>query len=453
VEAPAVSDRPGLCVCIGDGDRQAPGWLHMNERDDADVPFRPGDEFPFADRAVDVMTCGDFIAALPREARIQFMLECRRVLKPRGLLSLGATPSVGSAEGMGDCRAKLVQAAALTGLEAADAAPVAEDCRRALMRQRGSFARTLALEYTKRERGVDGDPLVSIVIPAYTPRYFAACVDSALAQTYPTIEIVVCDDSAGTEIEGMTRARADRRDVRYLRNAVRLGPRANFIRCFESARGEFVKFLCDDDLLAPTCVASLLDAFRRAPDITLATSYRRRIDENGNPLPDQPATRPIVAANTTAAGYTLANAMLLAGLNWVGEPTTVLFRKADLLDQAPDYFRFNGRYGRGVIDMVMWCALLMKGDAVYLRQSLSAFRIHAAQRQRDPAAAQRTIASIRELQAAWIELGLHEKVSPHLMLAKPFPPPADSDWRLQPVLSPHAVRRIAPAGESVRSAD
>ena len=152
-----------------------------------------------------------------------------------------------------------------------------------------------------------------------------------------------------------------------------LARRGNFTKCFESARGEFVKFLCDDDLLAPTCVASLLDAFRRAPDITLATSRRRRIDENGNRLDDQPATLPIVAANTTIAGYTLANAMLMAGLNTVGEPTTVLFRKADLLDQAPDYFRFNGAHGHGIIDMVMWSALLLKGDAVYLTESLSAF--------------------------------------------------------------------------------
>ena len=59
---------------------------------------------------------------------------------------------------------------------------------------------------------------------------------------------------------------------------------------FENARGEFVKFLCDDDLLAPPCVATLLDVFRRAPDVTLATSYRRRIDEHGRRLADQPAT-------------------------------------------------------------------------------------------------------------------------------------------------------------------
>jgi glycosyltransferase involved in cell wall biosynthesis len=445
-----MNGSPGIFVCAGDFNRRTAGWLSMHERDDADVPFRPGDEFPFEDRGVDVLACADNVGALPPETRIWFLLECRRVLKPGGLLSLCVGGSADDAHVTDRCMAAIRRAASLTGLESTAIAPVAEDRRLALADLQASDKRMITVEYTKRDRGTVGDPLVSIVIPAYSPRFFAACLDSALAQTYSNIEIVVCDDSRDAEIEAMTRLRASRRDVRYLRNAVRLHGRGNFTKGFESARGEFIKFLCDDDMLAPTCVASLLDAFRDAPDITLATSRRRRIDENGIPLDDQPATLPIVATDTTITGYTLANAILMAGLNMVGEPTTVLFRKADLLDQAPDYFRFNGARGLGIIDMVMWSALLLKGDAVYLTESLSAFRIHAAQRQQDPAMAERNIASIRSLQAAWLELKLFEKVQPHLILAKPFPPPAGSDWRLQPVLSPFAVRRIEPANERGR---
>jgi glycosyltransferase involved in cell wall biosynthesis len=443
-----MSDSARLCVCVGDFDRHPPGWLSMHGRDDAEIPYLPGDDFPFEDSAVDVMACGNVVAALPREGCIRFLLECRRVLKPRGLLSLPAASPAGGADAAIGCMTGIAQIAALAGLEAADAAPVADGCRAALAELRAPGERMIACEYTKRDRQVRGDPLVSIVIPAYKPRFFAACLGSALAQTHANIEIVVCDDSEGTEIEAMVRGRAINREIRYLRNAVRLRPRGNFIKCFESARGEFVKFLCDDDLLAPTCVASLLDTFRRAPGITLATSRRQRIDEHGNRLGDQPATLPIVTENTMIAGYTLANVMLMAGLNMIGEPSTTLFRKADLLDQAPDYFHFNAAHGHGIIDMVMWSALLLKGDAVYLTECLSAFRIHAAQRQHDPAMAQRTIASIRGLQAAWLDLGLFEKVPPHLMLAKLFPPPDGSDWHLRPVLSRFAGRRDEPRGES-----
>ncbi len=417
----------------------------MHERDDADVPFLIGDEFPFEDRGVDAIACTNLFADLARADLLWFMLECRRVLKPRGLLSLPVRDMPGN-PGISNLR----WAAALAGLDTATAATVAPNCRRGMAAFQDANRLGAVEEFTKRDRSVSGEPMVSIVIPAYSPRYFAACLDSALDQTYRNIEIVICDDSGGTEIEALTRARADGKEVRYLRNPERLRGRGNFIKCFESARGEFVKFLCDDDLLAPPCVATLLDVFRHTPDMTLATSYRRRIDQHGRRLPDQPATVPIVNADAVIAGFTLANAMVMAGLNWVGEPSTVLFRKAELMDCAPQYFQFNGVLGLGIIDLVTWSALLLKGNGAYLTQALSSFRIHEAQRQHAPEAQQRNVESLRSLQAAWLELKLADRLSPHLLFAKSLPRDDSADWNMQPVLSQYAVRRIEPAGQPTR---
>ena len=428
-----MSTETGLLVSIGGARDGLPGFLRMGWQDHADVPFRPGDDFPFEDRAVEIILAGEFIGELARETTLHFLLECRRVLRPGGLMRIAADgPDV-------------PRLAALVGLEPAQCAPLAERSRVVLAALRAADVHAPALELGKRDRRVTGDPLVSIVIPAFNPLFFVTCLDSALAQTYDNVEIVICDDSPGSEIEDICRTRAGQRPIRYERNEVRLRPRANFTRGFERARGEFVKFLCDDDVLAPPCVASLLDAFRRAPDIALATSRRQRIDESGNRLGDQPATLPIVGDNSVIAGYTLANAMIMAGLNSVGEPSTALFRKADLLDQAPEYFHFNDVPGHGIIDMVLWSALLLKGDAVYLRECVSAFRIHPGQRQHDPAKLQRNVESIRSLQAAWLELGLHARLRPDLLLTKPFPPPSDVDWREQPILGV-AARPIGPEG-------
>ena len=433
-----MSSEGGLRVSVGGARRGLPGLLSVGWQDDADVPFRPGDDFPFEDRAVEIIVAGEFIGELARETTLHFLLECRRVLKPGGLVRIAADgPDV-------------LRRAALVGLELAQYAPLAERSRAVLAELRAADERAPALEFTKRDRRVIGDPLVSIVIPAFNPPFFATCIDSALAQTYDNVEIVICDDSPGPEIEEICRARASRRSVRYERNELRLRPRGNFTRGFERAKGEFVKFLCDDDVLAPSCVASLLDAFRRAPDIALATSRRQRIDENGHDLGDQPATLPIVGDSSVIAGYTLANAMIMAGLNTVGEPSTALFRKVDLLDQAPEYFHFNGIPGHGIIDMVLWSALLLKGDAVYLCDNLSAFRIHPGQRQHDPAKLQRNVDSIRSLQVAWLELGLHARLRPDLLLTKPFPPPSEVDWREQPMLGV-AARPIAPDGTMAKA--
>lgn len=441
------SDR-GLLLSVGDAGEPAARALRVGWQDDADVPFRPGDEFPFEDCAVDVINVGEFAAGLTFATELHLLLECRRVLRPGGVIRIAPgrrrVPHETMTGGIDEraCRdLGLVDLAAMAGLASTTTVPVAAAALPVGERHPPT------IDFTKPERRVAGDPLVSIVIPAYNPRFFQACLDSALAQTYDNIEIVIGDDSPGPEIEALVRSRAKGHPVRYKRNAARLRPRANFVRCFERARGEFVKFLCDDDLLAPSCVATLLDAFRRAPDITLATSHRLRIDERGERLGEQPATVAIVPRTTVIQGHTLATAMLMAGLNTIGEPSTALFRKRDFLDRSPDYFHFGGTHGHGIIDMVMWSVLLLKGNAVYVHESLSSFRVHPGQRQHDPANLQRNIESIRSLQKAWLALQLHERQAADTLLVKPFPP-GDADWHLQRMLGFAARRIVAPAAEA-----
>ncbi len=218
-----------------------------------------------------------------------------------------------------------------------------------------------ALDLRKPDRRAADHPSVSLAIPAYSPQFFEQSLASAIAQTYANLEIIVCDDSADDAIEAITRRLAPARNVIFERNAVRLKGRGNYAKCFAMAGGEYIKYLNDDDVLQPDCVARLVDAFRLAPDIVLSTSYRQRIDERGHPLPDQPATRPLVGRDMTINGATLANVMLMAGLNVVGEPTSTLFRKADLQHAMPDDFRFDSPDCMGVIDMAMWFPLLLQG--------------------------------------------------------------------------------------------
>lgn len=388
-----------------------PGVLHI-AGEGADALWRAGDAFPFADRAADAIDCGAPVAALPPRLRVPFLLECRRVLRTGGALRLRfpAGPK-------GEWRRLL----RLVGLEENAASPAAhEGCS--------------TLDARKRDRASADAPLVSILVPAFNPRYFAAALDSALAQTWRNLEIVVGDDSPGPEIEAIARSRAGAIPIRYERNPVRLRTRGNCVRCFERADGEFVKFLNDDDLLAPACVETLVGAFRASPEVTLATSCRALVDETGNVLPDTPSTMPILGETRLVAGHSLANTMIGAGLNVVGEPSTALFRKADLADQAPDYFRFDDVVGLGIVDMVSWAALLLRGDAVYFTERLSAFRAHD-EHDYAPGAGSRAVASIRSLQAAWLPLGVFGLLPPDLLVTRSWPPRERDEWRLEQVLS------------------
>lgn len=101
-----------------------------------------------------------------------------------------------------------------------------------------------------RERGVvhpATHPLVSVVIPCYRQAHFLPdAIESALAQSYPSVEVLVIDDGSP---DG-TRAVAARYGVRYIRQE-RGGLAAARNTGLGESRGEFVVFLDADDRLLP----------------------------------------------------------------------------------------------------------------------------------------------------------------------------------------------------------
>ena len=223
-------------------------------------------------------------------------------------------------------------------------------------------------------------PRVSILIPAYNERFFAEALASALAQDFKSLEIVVCDDSAGEAIGERVRAANDPR-VRYVRNPKRLGLEGNFTECLRQARGELVKFLNDDDRLRAACVSRLVAAFDVNPLLRLATSRRQVIDAHGMARADMPATHPVSYVSCVTLGVELGNLVLMNGLNFIGEPTTVMFRRADVSTDK-GIFTWGGVSYRCLADLSMWLRLLAKGLAYYDAARLSEYRVHPAQEQR-----------------------------------------------------------------------
>ena len=135
-------------------------------------------------------------------------------------------------------------------------------------------------------------PLVSVIIPAYKASWFETALASACAQTYANLEIIVCDDSDGAMIGAIVERYAGSQQVpiRYQRNQQPLHEMRNTVECIRLARGFYIKFLHDDDVLAPDCVARLVATMEADPHIALATSRRERIDSAGQPLADILAT-------------------------------------------------------------------------------------------------------------------------------------------------------------------
>lgn len=220
-------------------------------------------------------------------------------------------------------------------------------------------------------------PLVSIIIPTYNRlNYFQQALKSALAQTYRNIEIVVVDDSTNYETYNLIQHYLIKYPyIRYYRNKTNIGGALNFIQGFEYSNGEYVNFLMDDDIFHPEKIETMIAYFLNdtTNEISLVTSYRPFIDENGNNIPDNIYNQKRFNEITLVNGIKAASS-IISEFNWIGEPTTPLFRKKDLLEP---FGVFSGRLYRSGVDIAAWLHLLSKGNLVYIPLPLSNLRIHS----------------------------------------------------------------------------
>jgi hypothetical protein len=112
-----------------------------------------------------------------------------------------------------------------------------------------------------------GDPMVSIIIPTYRrEQQVVAAVRSALAHGAARIEVVVIDDTPDLTARDAVLAIDDDR-IRYGGMEVPSRGRPALVRNagIERARGRYLYFLDDDDLVVPGAIDRLVDALERHP--------------------------------------------------------------------------------------------------------------------------------------------------------------------------------------------
>ena len=121
--------------------------------------------------------------------------------------------------------------------------------------------------------------------------------------------------------------------------------------------------------------------FLNHKDITLFTSHRLIIDKFGCISRQKQKKWQLFKKDTILSGKKLAEIMLKDRINYVGEPTTVLFKKNLLEEPFGEYSKRKALFSA---DISSWLHLLEKGSAVYISEPLSLFRIHETQLQNYP---------------------------------------------------------------------
>lgn len=124
--------------------------------------------------------------------------------------------------------------------------------------------------------------LISFILPAYKAKFLKQAIESILAQSYTTFELVIIDDASPENIEDVVSGFDDPR-IRYYRNEENLGGESlvkQWNHCLQYAQGEYMMLAADDDLYHPDFLKTCVELADRYPHVDLIRSGAKQIDEH-----------------------------------------------------------------------------------------------------------------------------------------------------------------------------
>ena len=222
-------------------------------------------------------------------------------------------------------------------------------------------------------------PFVSICIPTYNgAKYLRECLDSILAQTFTDFEVLLVDDQSSDETLSIVQEYAAKDERIYVKqNEQNLGLVGNWNRCIELAQGEWIKFVFQDDLIAPECLEKMLAVSK--PNSSIICCRRNFILENSIPenmkifFQNIFTLENLFSQSTEISASDYCEAVLNnIGYNYVGEPTAVMLRR--------DVFHKFGTFNPHLVqicDFEYWTRIAVNTGIIYVPDTLATFRVHS----------------------------------------------------------------------------
>lgn len=229
------------------------------------------------------------------------------------------------------------------------------------------------------------NPLVSICIPTHNGvTYLAEALQSAINQTYPHLEIVVSDDaSTDATLEIVETFKQKTQIPIRVFHHTPSGIGANWNHCMQQAKGEYIKFLFQDDLLEPNCIELMVNVLENNPNVGMVGCKRKFIVDNGLQTLDiekwiqlyanlQCQYYPDDNENVTLNKKNFSDKFLMTlPLNKIGEPTATMFRIS--IQKKIGLFHEEMKQS---LDIEYWYRIMKISDILILGDSLVSFRLH-----------------------------------------------------------------------------
>ena len=223
-------------------------------------------------------------------------------------------------------------------------------------------------------------PLVTVCIPVYNGHAFLdRCLQAIVKQTYDNLDILVVDNQSTDDSAALLAGWAGRDPrIRVVTNDANIGLVPNRNRCIELARGEWIKFMDVDDVLAPTAIERLLEAAggQHRMAICRRLFFYEGVDETQRALMEREVRRYEVRELLPGRTYIKPEevamlALEYRGRNFIGEPTAVMMHRS--------VFDEFGAFNEDLVqipDLEYWLRVGLHTGIAYVDEPLSCFSIH-----------------------------------------------------------------------------
>ncbi len=208
-------------------------------------------------------------------------------------------------------------------------------------------------------------PLVSIMIPNFNHSHFLdTCIQSALNQTYPNIEIVVLDNVSTDSSVAIARKYTSQ-GVRVCRNSYNIMNKSyKELASRALTSGTFMMLLCADDYISDTFIEKAVAIMQEHPNVGYVHGERNFVTPGGDIL----ELDPFFNCSFVAPGI---NTMPIYMVTTIAHPSQAVFRR-EVYDQTGGY---DMPIDHMNADRALWFYMSAISDYAYIREKMSYIRI------------------------------------------------------------------------------